>query len=343
MRGLFVQALCSLALLLAAATAHAKALRVPSEFASIQAAVDAAADGDVIRVSRGSYCGAVITKRLTLKGHGRPRIIGCDGGPTVTTGTRVGFYLPGTKGVNPASGTEIRGFVFDGKGVSNANLAPLSFGIFARFANDVVVTRNRFEGTVQAITNTAGDRWRIKYNQIEGLTLLDCKPLCTGGDGIVIALARGAIAAPGGSAEPLNRPEDNLIVGNSIEGTPPDGFSVFSMVGVLLLSADHTTVLKNELRLRDNPRAAAVGQGILVANSCCGLPTQFLPGSRNTVLAFNDGRQSEVGIVVDATGGANTAGLFLLRNRGGEVIEGVEQVARRAFGTAPPHRSSCQI
>jgi hypothetical protein len=91
--------------------------------------------------------------------------------------------------VNPASGTHIRGFVFDGQGVSNANLAPLSFGVFARFANDVRVERNRFVGTVQAITNTGGDRWRITHNRIEQLTLFDCTVRCSGGDGIIIALA----------------------------------------------------------------------------------------------------------------------------------------------------------
>jgi hypothetical protein len=37
---------------------------------------------------------------------------------------------------------------------------------------------------------------------------------------MVLALARGAVAAPGGDAEPLNRPEDNLLVGNVIEGSP---------------------------------------------------------------------------------------------------------------------------
>ena len=47
--------------------------------------------------------------------------------------------------------TRIRGFVFDGEGVSNTNLSPLSFGIFARFANDVVVEENRFESTVRRV------------------------------------------------------------------------------------------------------------------------------------------------------------------------------------------------
>jgi nitrous oxidase accessory protein NosD len=324
---------------LAPALANAATLRVPADYPTIQQAVDAAKDGDRIRVSRGSHCGATITKRLELVGRGSPRIIGCDTSPQVTTGLRAGFFLPGNKGVNPASGTSIRGFRFDGRGVSNANLAPLSFGVFARFASDVRVSHNRFDGTVQAITNTGGDRWQIEHNRIRGLTLLDCTTHCTGGDGIVIALARGAVAAPGGNAEPLNRPENNVVARNEISGTPPDNFGVFSMVGVLLLSADHTTVLSNRLELLDNPSAAAVGQGIVVSNSCCGLAAAFLPGSRFSRVAFNDGRKSEVAVIVEGAAGANTEGLFLWKNRGKVVVEGSELLSLAARRVLAPPRA----
>jgi hypothetical protein len=327
------------ALLFTVSAAHAATLRVPAQYPTIQAAVDAAAAGDRIRVARGRHCGATLTKPLVLEGRGRPRIVGCSTSPMVTTGLRAGFFLPGSKGVNAASGSTIRGFVFDGAGVSNANLEPLSFGVFARSASDVVVEQNTFRGTVQAITNTGGDRWRIRDNRIVDLTLLDCTRHCTGGDGIVIALARGSVAAPGGDAEPLNRPEDNVIVANSVEGTPPDGFGVFSMVGVLLLSADHTTILENTLRLRDNPNAASVGQGILVSNTCCGLGTSFLPGSRFASLIRNDARRSETGIVVEGSAGANTLGLFLYRNRGSALIEGTETQALFARSGAAPARA----
>jgi hypothetical protein len=344
LRASLLSALSAVFTVFVSASAHAATLRVPAQYPTIQAAVDAAAPGDRIRVSRGRYCGATLTKPVRLEGHGRARIIGCATSPMITTDLRAGFYLPGSKGVNAASGSKITGFVFDGEGVSNANLAPLSFGVFARFASDIVVRHNRFIGTVQAITNTGGDRWRIERNSIRHLTLLDCTTHCTGGDGIVIALGRGSLAAPGGDAAALNRPEDNLIAKNVIEGSPPDAFGVFSMVGVLLLSADHTTVLSSSLRLRDNPAAAAVGQGIVVSNTCCGLATSFLPGSRFTTLAFNDARKSEQGIVVDGSGGANTEGLLLLKNRGSITVEGTVQalaVARAAV--APPARAMPQL
>ena len=329
------------AILLSASAASAATLRVPAQYATIQAAVDAAAPGDKIRVSRGEYCGATLTKPVSLEGRGRPRIIGCATSPMIAPGLRAGFFLPGTQGVNPASGSSIRGFVFDGKGVSNANLSPLSFGVFARFASDVKVKRNRFIGTVQAITNTAGDRWRIERNRIEQLTLFDCTLNCTGGDGIVLGHATGARAVPGGSAAAGNRSEDNVIKHNIIGGTAPDGFSAFSMVGVLLLSADGTRVHGNSLRLRDNPNAAAVGQGILVTNTCCGLASGYLPGSRNTRITHNDARKSEVGIVVEGTGGTNTEGLVLRRNRGSLKLEDQPLIA--ALRLIAPLRAQPQL
>lgn len=338
-----LRVLSGAAVLLATTLVQAATLRVPSQFPTIQAAVDAASDGDRIRVARGRYCGATLTKRVRLEGHGSPRIIGCASGPALANGARIGFYLPGVKGLNPASGSRIRGFVFDGAGVGNANLEPLALGVFARFANDILVSRNLFHGTVQAITNTAGDRWLIKRNRIRKLTLFDCTRLCAGGDGIVIQLASGSLGAPGGNAAAINRPEDNVIVGNQIEGRVPDGFSVFSMAGILLLSADHTTVLSNTTKLRDNPAATAVGQGILVSNTCCGLPTSFLPGSRFTTLAYNDGRKSEVAIMVEGSGGTNTEGLFLLRNRGNVVIEGEEPLALTTRRAPAPARAQPEM
>jgi len=317
-------------------------LRVPEKIATIQAAVDAARDGDEIRVGPGAYCGATVNKRVELIGVGFPRIIGCASSPTLGAG-RVGFYMPGPDAKNPANCSKISGFVFDGRGVSSANLAPIAFGIFARFAHDIEITHNHFEGTAQAITNTGGDRWRIEHNRIRDLTVLDCTGPCTGGDGIVIQLARDEVAAPGGDAAPINRPEDNLVLDNTIEGTPPDGFAAFSMVGILIFASDHTTVLKNELRLRDNPAAPAVGQGILLTNACCGAGTSYLPGTRQTILAFNDGRKSEVAIVVEGSGGENTQGLFLFRNRGEEQIEGAQQLLAFSRIAAPAPRAQPQL
>jgi hypothetical protein len=320
-------------------SADAAVLTVPSAYPTIQAAVDAAAAGDTIRVSRGRHCGATITKPLRLIGRGGATIIGCANGPALPGGLRVGFFLPGAQGQNAASGTTVRGFRFDGEGISNTDLEPLALGIFARFAHDLRVTRNRFVGTVQAITNTAGDRWIIDRNRVSGLSLFDCTVRCSGGDGIVIGHARGSIAAPGGDGAPDNRAEDNLIRANSIAGRVPDSFSVFSMAGILVLSADRTTLLSNRLSLPDNQNADAVGQGIVISSTCCGETSARLPGSRGTVVAFNDGRRSEKAIVVEGSGGTNTEGLFLFRNRGLVEIEGVQTALLRFESPPTPQKT----
>jgi hypothetical protein len=306
----------------AARAAQARVLRVPDGFATIQAAVDAAAAGDIVDVAPGSYCGATVEKSLTFLGHGRATIVGCADGPVLSGGIRAGFRLPGADGASGASGTRIEGFVFDGRGVSDTNLDPLGVAIIANFASDVRVERNVVQGTVEAIANTAGDRWVIAHNRIDGFTVFDCTgALCGGGDGIVVQIARDAGAAPGGPSAAVNRPEQNLIVDNDISGAIPDGFDAFSMAGVFLFDADGAVVARNRIAVPDNPNADAIGQGVLVSDACCG-EAPFLPGARNDVIVFNDDRGSQVGVEIDGSGGENTQGLVLFGNAGPVIVEG---------------------
>lgn len=319
-------------LALVAARAEARERRVPERYPTIQAAVDAAGGGDVIEVGPGSYCGATIGAPLTLVGHGAT-IVGCADGPLIDGDLRAGFYLPGTNGSSSASGTRISGFAFDGRGISQTDLAPLAVGVFARFANRVRVENNLFLGTVQAVTDTAGDDWVIAGNRIRDLTVFDCTgALCAGGDGIVIQIARDDVAAPGGPGAAVNRPERNVVAGNDVSGAIPDGFATFSLAGIFVMSADGTVVTRNRVSIPDNPSADADGDGVLVTDVCCGEPA-LTPGARNTVVTFNDGRDSQFGVVVEGTGGENTAGLVLFGNTGPVTVEGTLVDDR-----APPRR-----
>jgi nitrous oxidase accessory protein NosD len=306
----------------AASAAHARVRRVPERYPTIQAAVDASSAGDVVDVAPGSYCGATVTAAVTLLGHGRATIVGCPEGPTISGELRAGFYLAGADGVSAASGARIDGFTFDGRGIAADNLAPLALGVFARFAGDVRVEDNVFLGTVQAITNTAGDGWLIARNRIEGLSLFDCTgALCAGGDGIVIQLARDTVAAAGGPGAPVNRPEHNVVIGNRVSGSVPDGFGDFSMAGIFVFAADNTAIEHNEVSIPDNPTADATGDGVLISNVCCGEPA-VSPGARNTLVLFNNGRDSQFGVVVEGSGGDNTGGLVLFGNSGPVMVEG---------------------
>jgi hypothetical protein len=309
-------------LLAGVSEAGAAVRRVPHSYPTIQAAVDASRPGDAIEVGPGQYCGATLDRPVHLVGHGQPVIVGCADGPALSRGERIGFFLPGTAGDNPASGSSIEGFVFDGRGLSQTNLDPIALGVFARFADRVQVSRNTFLGTIQAVTNTAGDGWTISQNHIVDLTLFDCTgALCEGGDGVVLQIARGDLATAGGPGDPANRPERNVVVDNRISGAIPDGFDAFSMAGIFVLAGDGTVIARNQLSIPDNPNADASGDGILVSNSCCG-EAPIVPGARNTVIVGNDGRDSQFAVVVDGTGGANTQGLALFGNRGAVEVEG---------------------
>ena len=302
--------------LLAAAPgeAQARTRRVPDRYPTIQAAVDAADAGDIIDVAPGRHCGATIDRPVRLRGDGRAVIVGCADGPVLANGVRAGFRLPGADGASAASGTQIEGFVFDGRGVSAANLEPLGVAIIATFANDVRVERNRVLGTVQGITNTGGDRWVIAAQRHR-------RPGRVRLRGRAVRRRRRhrhpAVDRPRRTADR----QRNFVAGNVVSGAIPDGFGVFSMVGVFVFAADGTVVTNNRLSIPDNPNADAIGQGVLVDNSCCGQPA-VTPGARNTVVTFNDGRGSEIAVEIDGTGGENTQGLVLFGNLGPVVVEG---------------------
>jgi nitrous oxidase accessory protein NosD len=298
-----------------AASAAAGTLRVPAQFATIQEAVDTAAPGDEIRVGPGEYCGAVLTKPLTLRAEGGATIVGCaephhDALPSL----RIGFFLNGTASFSPASGTTITGFTFDGLGVSNENTDPLTFAIFARFAHHITVTHNRFVGTIQAVTNTGGDRWQITHNRFEALTLLTCDGFCGGGDAIVIQSRQGDLT------NPVYRAEHITIAHNDISGAVPDGHDAFSMVGVLVLIADNVDIANNRVAIPDNPASAGAGEGIVLTNLCCG-SFAGTPGVRAARVVNNDGRGSQFGLVVESDGGANLSGAVIRGNFGVNLIE----------------------
>lgn len=286
-------------------------LRVPKDFPTIQDAVNAAAPGDQVRVGPGQWCGATINKRLDLLGEGGATIVGCSApAPALFSLLRIGFFLPNSG----ASGTTVRHFVFDGRGISNGNLSPLSFAVFARDASNVVVGQNRVLGTIQAITNTRGSGWTVSYNVIEGLTALTCEGFCGGGDGIVF------------QARPFGAPRgtDNTVIFNVITGAVPDTLNEFSMTGIFVLGQDGTVIKNNRIAIPDNPLAAGAGIGILVTDVCCGLAGGFLT-SINSTIVNNDGRASEFAVVIDRDAGGgtgNSVGTILRGNFGVNDING---------------------
>ena len=307
---------------------HERVLRVPAKFPTIQAAVDAASDGDRIVVGGGQFCGATITKRVSLVGKHGATIIGCDA--PVTGAYRIGFFLPDTR----ASGSRIRGFRFDGRGVSNANLTPLGAGILARSADDVSVVDNDFDGTFQPVTNTDGSGWTVLFNRIEHLTALTCDGGCAGGDGIVfqqrLVLDR--------------RPRGNVAAFNHVQGDIPDGLNEFSMTGVFVLGQSRARVVGNDFKIPHNPAADAQGVGVLVTDHCCAAVVAST--SVKTDVLFNDGRSSELVLRVDpdAQGGdGNLEGARIFGNRGKVDLPPGATPIRNAAGLRATSSSSAQV
>jgi parallel beta-helix repeat protein len=99
------------ALLLLAPLAAADTLHVPQDFATIQAAVDASADGDTIVVHKGTYSEAVVVTGKTgllISGSGKPLIDG--------TGSEDALTLVG------CSNVEVRGLRLTGGSVSDLHV-----------------------------------------------------------------------------------------------------------------------------------------------------------------------------------------------------------------------------
>lgn len=294
--------LCGLLLTVAGATAEAAVRRVPADYATIQAAVDAADDGDLVLVRAGQHCGATLTKEVHLVGAWNARIVGCAAPARGLL--RIGFFLPDER----ASGTSIVGFSFDGEGVADDNLEPLAFGVLARGAHDVTVLGNRIHGTVQAITNTDGDDWFVAGNVVRDLGVFACPGNCGGGVGIVVQNRSGDDVS-----------WHNKVVGNFVEARIPDGQDLFGMAGVFVLAQERPLVAANVFVLPDNPAAAGEGIGVHVASTCCGLPQAF-PFTTGAVVVGNDGCASQFVLVVDP---GNAEGAVIHGNRGVERIEGV--------------------
>jgi hypothetical protein len=306
--------------------ASASTLRVPQDYASIQAAVDAAQPGDRVRVAPGRWCGATLSKHVRLEGGGLAVISGCpaptlDGGPL-----RIGFLLGAG-----ASGSHIRGFLFDGLGVSNDHTDPLAFAVFARGADDVVVEENVVLGTAQAITNTGGSGWNVEHDTILGLTAFTCDGFCGGGSGIVFQ--QRATATP--------RAMGNSAEHDFVSGSIPDGLDEFDMAGIVIYGQDGATASHNVLAIPRNPAAQGEGEGIEVSDRCCGDATPF-DTSINSVIFANDGRASQIAVRVtlDASGGTgNSQGAFIAGNRGVLDIDGqitfhwlrIQPLRRRLF------------
>jgi len=292
-----------IALIAVAGTADAGVIRVPRDRPTIQAAVDAAADGDVIFVAAGRHCGASIDREVHLIAAWGAVVEGCASNPALSGGLRIGLLLVDER----ASGTSIAGFRFDGAGIGDDDLRPLALAIVGRGAHGVSVVGNRIDGTVQGITNTDGDGWTIAGNVLVGLTVFPCVVRCGGGDGIVLMRR---------TRDPDDRATGNAVVLNRVSGAVPAGFDVFDMVGVFVLGQDRPVVAANRLAITGAGSATARGLGVQVSDVCCGDAPYAT--TRGAIVVGNDGRGSEIAVEIAA---GNSEGAIVRGNLGVVIVD----------------------
>ena len=191
--------------------ADAGSLRVPEDFPTIQAAINASQNGDTVVVAPGTYAenidfhGKVITV-TSAQGPGQTTIDGAqhDSVATFTSGEGTGSVLNGFTLRNGRSGFDTAGFG-DGGGVRIASSSPTIT------AN--VITRN-------TACDGLGISVRFGSPIIQGNTITgNVRQGCTGGIG------GGGIEVVGaGSAKIL----DNVISGNSMTAADGGGIALFS-------------------------------------------------------------------------------------------------------------------
>jgi hypothetical protein len=200
-------------LLTLATSASADTLRVPGDYATITAALAAASDGDTIRVASGNHPGALVDKRVHIRGEGRATI---NDGPTHGSGLRQGFRL--IAGSDGATISHLRFAGFDSI-TGGAALAIMNGAAI----NNVTVAHCTFIDTIQAISDWVGDGWEIIHNEIIGL-----RTRCGGGIGILVADFTGT----GGAT-------NNLISHNKVVGTlnvPESDCGGYNGSGIVLFS-----------------------------------------------------------------------------------------------------------
>ena len=297
-------------------------IRVPQDFPTIQLAVNNANAGDTIRVGPGSWCGARITKTLNLVGEGAT-IVGCPAGNPGPVGKllRRGFFVNVA-----ASGTSIRSFIFDGSGISDANLSPLALGVDAGFGTtNVIVDSNRFLGGLGGI-QAYGSGWFITHNVFDGFTVLSNG---TGGFAILSEDFQ------------TGRFTGNSYLHNVITATvPPGSFSFISLTnevdvpfgGIVIAGHDGTIISNNRIDITANAGGDA-GVGIIATDAT---PDGQSSTTANLVITSNDGRGSQYGLIItkDQTlGTGNSVGATLRGNFGVNLIDGLtSNVSNRSIG-----------
>lgn len=255
----------------ASATAHAgNVVKVPRDYDTIQAAVDAADPGDKIMVGPGDYAGATITKRVELKGSGQgTRIVSgvwFQGGASLDTS----FFIE-----PEAAGTIISHFV-----LVNGEF-PHVFGVFARGTDHITLSHLTILTPWQGITNNGGKYWTIINNKIEGFP-----PNSGSATGIYMPASSSSL-------------ENNLVALNTIDfsdgsGEECDGILVVAYEESWVGMSTGNKFVHNKIKANETGfTTASFGISLIFADLAGGSSPLTLV---DNIVSFNDCRDNNIPI-----------------------------------------------
>ena len=264
---------------------------VPINFPTIQEAIDAANEGDVIKVLPGTYTEQItISKSLTILGLGAKSTIieapdvldnGVNGGPyiiEIINGATVsikGFTISGpeteTCGTALVEGligisvqedstlkldsTVFEDCTFEAVRVGAPFYFPTGEQIGQATITNTFITDYRAAGIVAF---TSGSTVTITKNNIVGI---GDAPALPGHIGIVLELgAKGLIK---------NNKISNNLCNDVVDNCGPDRFTDVQSFGILALDAGTGSVISNNYISNNDVGIGIIGIGVLGSNECC--------------------------------------------------------------------------
>jgi parallel beta-helix repeat protein len=239
-------------------------LHVPRDYPTIQAAADAAAEGDTVHVAAGIYNESVVVSTSGVKMHSSGGVV-LDG----TGLTGIGIYVRGASAAAPVSGVE----------VSNFEVRNFERGIIVQWATNVRVHRNEVHDNVDKTSPLAlGDG--------AGMELVTAQ-FTDVSENVVHHNGEGGIQLRVGSTQ--NTIRHNRVYENGIQRLADMGGA-----GILVTGAG-----THDNRIEHNEILANYGRGIIVTR-----PAGMAPITGNLVAhnRIHGNHRSGVAIMFAATG-----------------------------------------